>query len=108
MEREQKLDVAFKLLEDWRGRLPAMLKEIHKPDIQRIMDDQPISRHIALCMFRQYHEAIFMIYFPWSGGQSGGDVSEDCRRKGMELCVSSAQVVLATANQVSSLDILDR
>jgi hypothetical protein len=108
IEREQKLDVAFKLLEDWRDRLPATLKEIHKPDIQRIMDDQPVSRHIALSMFRQYHEAIFMIYFPWSGGQSGGEVSEDCRRRGMELCVSSAQVVLATANQVSSLDILDR
>ena len=108
IEREQKLDAAFKLLEDWRGRLPATLKEIHKPDIQRIMDDQPISRHIALSMFRQYHEAIFMIFFPWSGGQSGGEVSEDCRRRGMELCVSSAQVVLATANQVSSLDILDR
>ncbi|TVY85215.1 Terrein cluster-specific transcription factor terR [Lachnellula suecica] len=106
VEREQNLEIAFKLLEDWRSHLPNTLKDIHKPDIQRILDDQHL-RHIALSMFRQYHEAIFMIYYPWTGAHSGGRISEDCRRRGKELCVNSAQVVLATSNQVSSLDILD-
>jgi hypothetical protein len=59
-------------------------------------------------MFRQYHEAIFMIFFPWTGDQLLGDrVSQEWRMKGMELCVNSAYVVLATADQVPSLDILD-
>ncbi|KAH8585438.1 hypothetical protein B0O99DRAFT_587367 [Bisporella sp. PMI_857] len=107
IEREQMLGAAYNLLEDWRSRLPAPLRGIHKPDMQRILDNHQI-RHIALSMFRQYHEAIFIIYFPWTGIQSTGRVSDDYRRRGMELCVNSAQVVLATANQVSSLDILDR
>ncbi|KAH8804517.1 hypothetical protein F5884DRAFT_884048 [Xylogone sp. PMI_703] len=106
-EREQKLNMAYKLLEEWRSRLPAPLRDIHQPDMSRILDDHQ-TRHITLTMFRQYHEAIFMIYFPWTGAQSSSRVSEECRRRSMELCVTSAQVVLATANQVSSLDILDR
>lgn len=106
-EREQKLELTYKLLEGWRSHLPAPLQEIHNPDIRRILDDQNL-RHIALSMFRQYHEAIFMIYFPWTGSQSGGRVSEHCRKRSMELCVNSAQVVLAITNQISSLDILDR
>ena len=107
MEREQKLEVAYKLLDGWRNHLPAPLQEIHKHGMRRILEDHQM-RHIALSMFRQYHEAIFMIFFPWTGGQSGNKVSEDCRRRSMELCVNSAQVVLAIANQISSPDILDR
>jgi hypothetical protein len=107
LEREQKLKIAYKLLEDWRSHLPPPLHEIHKHDTRRLLDDHQ-TRGIVLSMFRQYHEAIFMIYFPWTGSQSAGKVSEDWRRKSMELCVNSAQVVLATANQISSLDILDR
>ena len=106
-EREHKLDLSFKLLEDWRSRLPPALKEIHKADVQGITGDHDM-RHMTLCMFRQYHEAIFLLYFPWTGPQSKGKISEEARRKGMELCVSSAQVVLTTANQVLSLEILDR
>lgn len=106
-EREQKLKTAYELLEGWRSQLPASLQEIHKHDIHRILDDHQ-TRHIALSIFRQYHEAIFMIYFPWTGTQSGGRVSEDYRRRSMELCVNSAQVVLAIANQILCLDILDR
>ncbi|KAH8799105.1 hypothetical protein F5884DRAFT_905564 [Xylogone sp. PMI_703] len=106
-EREQKLNMAYKLLEEWRSRLPPPLRDIHKPEMSRVLDDHQ-TRHITLTMFRQYHEAIFMIYFPWTGAQSSSRVSEECRRQSMELCVNSAQVVLATANQVSSLDILDR
>jgi hypothetical protein len=106
-EREHKLETAYELLEGWRSHLPAPLQEIHKHDMHRILDDHQ-TRHIALSIFRQYHEAIFMIYFPWTGSQSGGRVSEDCRRKSMELCVNSAQVVLAIANQILCLDILDR
>lgn len=102
------LGMAYKLLEDWRSRLPATLEEMERPDMQRILNNNHHVRHIALSMFRQYHEAIFMIYFPWTGAQSSGSVSEDYRRRSIELCVSSAQAVLATANQVSSLDMLDR
>jgi hypothetical protein len=107
MEREKMLGMAYELLEDWRSRLPAPLEEIEKPDMQRILNSHQI-RHIALSMFRQYHEAIFMIYFPWTGTQSSGSVSEDYRQRSIELCVNSAQAVLATANQVSSLDLFDR
>ncbi|KIN07015.1 hypothetical protein OIDMADRAFT_70428, partial [Oidiodendron maius Zn] len=105
IEREKMLGMAYKLLEDWRSRLPATLEEMERPDMQRILNNHHV-RHIALSMFRQYHEAIFMIYFPWTGAQSSGSVSEDYRRRSIELCVSSAQAVLATANQVSSLDML--
>nr|BBL33410.1 hypothetical protein [Helminthosporium velutinum] len=59
-EREHKLDLSFKLLEDWRSHLPPALRQIHKADIQGIMADYHVH-HIALCMFRQYHEAIFLI-----------------------------------------------
>lgn len=107
IEREQKLKMAYELLEVWRSNLPAPLQEIHKHDAYRILDHQQ-TRHIALSIFRQYHEAIFMIYFPWAGSQSRGRVSEGCRRKSMELCVNSAHVVLVIANQILSLDILDR
>lgn len=107
VEREHELNLSFKLLEDWRSSLPPALREIHKADDQGITGDHDI-RHMALCMFRQYHEAIFLIYFPWTRTQSKGKISEKARRKCMELCVNSAQVVLTTANQVSSLEILDR
>jgi hypothetical protein len=107
VEREQKLEHAFEILEGWRSHLPAGLQDIHKDEMHRILDDHQ-NRSFALTAFRQYHEAIFMIYYPWTGTQAIGRVSEDCRRKSMELCVNSAQVVLAVANQISSLDSLDR
>ena len=107
VEREQKLKTAHELLEGWRNHLPAHLQGIHKHDMHRILDDHQ-TRHIALSIFRQYHEAIFIIYFPWTSGQSVGRVSETCRRKCIELCANSAQVVLDIANQILSLDILDK
>lgn len=107
VEREQKLRTAYELLEGWRKRLPVPLQEVHKQDMHRILDDHQ-TRPIAMLIFRQYHEAIFMIYFPWTGSQSDGRVSDDCRRQSMNLCVNSAQVVLAIANQILGLDILDR
>jgi hypothetical protein len=107
MERAKMLGMAYELLEDWRSHLPAPLEEIENPDMQKILNSHH-SRHIALFMFRQYHEAIFMIYFPWTGAQSSGSVSEGYRQRSIELCVNSAQAVLAIANQVSSLDLLDR
>ncbi|MCJ1285674.1 hypothetical protein MMC26_005015 [Xylographa opegraphella] len=106
VEREQKLEAAYELLEDWRNHLPTPLQDIHKHNMHHILDDHQ-TRHIALSIFRQYHEAIFMIYFPWTGSQSDGRVSAACRRRSMELCVNSAQVVLAIANQILCLDILD-
>ena len=107
VEREQKLETAYKLLEGWRSHLPAPIQDIRKPDMNRILDDHQ-TRHIVLSTFRQYHEAIFMIYFPWTGSQTGGRFSEDCRRKSMDLCIKSAQEVLEIANQILCLDILDR
>lgn len=106
-EREQKLKTAYELLEGWRSQLPAPLQEIHKQDMHLILDNHQI-RDIALSIFRQYHEAILMIYFPWTGSQADGRVSEDYRQKSVELCVNSAKVVLAIANQISNLDIFDR
>jgi hypothetical protein len=32
-EREQKLEIAYNLLEGWRSRLPTILREMYKPDI---------------------------------------------------------------------------
>ena len=107
LERGHKLETAYELLQGWRSHLPSSLQDIHKQEMHGILDDHR-TRHVALSIFRQYHEAIFMFYFPWTGSQSSDRVSEDCRLKSMELCVNSAQVVLAIANQIPSLDILDR
>ena len=107
IEREQKLKTAFELLEGWRKHLPTSLQEIHKQNTHLILDDHHV-RDFTLSIFRQYHEAVFMICFPWGGNRSDGRVSDDCRRKSIELCVNSAQVVLAVANQIVNLDILDR
>ncbi|KAL9619049.1 MAG: hypothetical protein Q9160_006304 [Pyrenula sp. 1 TL-2023] len=108
--REEKLDAAHKLLEGWRNHLPAPLQEVYKHDTtRRTLDDYHLG-DMALSMFRQYHEAVFMIHFPWTtGGQSSSNdrVSEATRRRSMELCVASAEAVLSIANQISSLHILD-
>ncbi|KAI9735460.1 MAG: hypothetical protein M1818_006466 [Claussenomyces sp. TS43310] len=107
-EREQNLELAYNLLEGWRICLPVYLQEIHKHDMEgNTLDDQKV-RHLALSMVQKYHEAIFLIFFPWTGSQSKILISESCRRKSMELCVNSAQAVLATAARISSLDVLDR
>lgn len=107
IEREQKLKIAFELLEGWRKHLPTTLQEIHKQNTHLTLDDHHV-RDVTLSIFRQYHEAVFMICFPWVGNRSDGRVSKDCRRKCVELCVNSAEVVLAIANQILNLDIVDR
>ena len=107
VEREQKLKTAFELLERWRMHLPTSLQEIHKQNTHLILEDHHV-RDFTLSIFRQYHEAVFMIYFPWAGNRSDGRVSEDCRKKSVEMCVNSAKVVLAVTNQIFNLDILDR
>jgi hypothetical protein len=100
------LEIAYNLLEGWRSRLPTLLRDMYKPDIHWTLDDENL-RYIALPMFRQYHEAIFMIFFPWTGDQVSGDrASQEWRVKSMELCVNSAHVILATVDRVPSLDIL--
>ena len=106
-EREQNLRTTLELLDSWRSRLPARLREIHKPDVPPILDDHH-TRDIALRMFRQYHETIFMAYFPWTSGQSNVKISEHWQQRSMELCTNSAQAVLAMANQILCLDVLDK
>lgn len=106
-EREQKLETALELLESWREHLPAPLREIHKQNIHLNLGDIYV-RDVTLSIFRQYHEAAYMICFPWVGNRSDGRVSEDCRRKCGELCVNSAQVVLALSNQILNTEIIDR
>ena len=106
-EREQRLDTAYDLLEGWRRHLPAPLQGIDKQNTHLVVDDHQLCE-ILLCFFRQYHEAILMICFPWTGMQADGRVSEKYRRKSVELCVNSAQVVLTIANQILNLDILDK
>jgi hypothetical protein len=105
-ERERNLDLSFKLLEEWRGHLPPELRDIHKAD-EGAMGDCSLRR-MVLRMFRQYHEAIFLLYFPWIRPQSKGRITEETRRKGVELCTNSAQVALTTANQALSWGTLDR
>lgn len=107
IEREQKLKTAFELLEGWRKHLPTPLQEIHKQNTHLTLDDLYV-RDVTLSIFRQYHEAVYMICFPWVGNRSDGQVSEDCGRKCGELCVNSAQVVLAIANQILNMEIIDR
>ncbi|RQM04530.1 hypothetical protein DH86_00004444 [Scytalidium sp. 3C] len=106
IEREQKLKTAFELLEGWRKHLPTPLQEIHKQNTHLTLDDLYV-RDITLSIFRQYHEAVYMICFPWVGNRSDGRVSKDCRRKCVDLCVNSAQVVLAIANQILNMEIID-
>lgn len=79
IEREQKVKTAFGLLEGWRKHLPTSLQEIHKQNTHLILDDHHV-RDVTLSIFRQYHEAVFMIYFPWADNRSDGRVSEDCRQ----------------------------
>ena len=64
-EREQNLDLAHKLLEGWRSCLPLYLQEIHRHDLGGITLDDQKMRHLALSMVQKYHEAIFIIFFPW-------------------------------------------
>ena len=106
-EREQKLETAYELLEGWRKHLPPPLQDIHKQNTHLLLDDHQ-TRDVILSIFRQYHEAIFMICFPWTGSQSNGRISDDYRRKCLHLCVNSAQEVLATSNQILNLDVLDK
>ena len=106
-EREQKLKLAYETLGGWRRHLPNSLQDIHKQNLHLVLDDYQV-RDIVLSVFRQYHEAIFMIYFPWTSSDSRDRVSEDCRQKCEELCVNSARVVLVIANQIVGLDVLDR
>ena len=107
-EREQNLEIAYKLLETWRHCLPVHLQGVHNHDMGgRTLDDHRV-RHLALSMVRKYHEAIFVVFFPWTGSQSRSMISESCHRKSMELCVQSAQAVLAIVTKISYLDIFDR
>lgn len=106
-EREQKLRTAYELLEGWRSHLPRALQDVHKQDMHHMLEDHQ-TRHVALPVFRQYHEAIFMIFYPWASSPPSGRISDDARRKSMESCVNSAQVVLATANRIIGMDVLDR
>ncbi|EPE28665.1 hypothetical protein GLAREA_09786 [Glarea lozoyensis ATCC 20868] len=71
-EREQKLKTAFELLESWRKHLPTPLQEIHKQTTHLNLDDIYVP-DATLSIFRQYHEAVYMIYFlGWATGQTVG------------------------------------
>ncbi|KAL4949357.1 hypothetical protein BDW69DRAFT_202898 [Aspergillus filifer] len=105
-ERERNLMQAHKVLENWRTGLPSHLQNIHRHETGYVTLDDQKTRHLTLTMVRQYHEAIFTIFFPWTGIQHKGLISEHYRKKSMELCVKSAQAVLAIAARISSFDIL--
>ncbi|KAJ5995516.1 hypothetical protein N7481_002493 [Penicillium waksmanii] len=106
-ERERTLMQAHKVLESWRTGLPTHLQNIHRHETGYLTLDDQKTRHLTLTMVHTYHEAIFIIFFPWTGSQSKGLVSEHYRKTIMELCVKSAQAVLAIASRISSCDILD-
>ncbi|KAL4984517.1 hypothetical protein BDW68DRAFT_166902 [Aspergillus falconensis] len=97
---------AHKVLESWRTGLPTHLQNIHRHETGYVTLDDQKTRRLTLSMARKYHEAIFIIFFPWTGSQSKGLISEHCRKRSMELCVKSAQAVLAIAARISSCDIL--
>ncbi|KAL4798021.1 hypothetical protein BDV19DRAFT_377232 [Aspergillus venezuelensis] len=105
-ERERNLMQAHKVLENWRTSLPSNLQNIHRHETGYVTLDDQKTRHLTLTMVRKYHEAIFTIFFPWTGNQHKGLISEFYRKKSMELCVKSAQAVLAIAARISSCDIL--
>ncbi|GFF70639.1 hypothetical protein IFM62136_07884 [Aspergillus lentulus] len=105
-ERERNLMQAHKALESWRTGLPIHLQNIHRHETGYVTLDDQKTRHLTLTMVRKYHEAIFIIFFPWTGSQSKGLISEHYRKKSMELCVKSAQAVLAIAARIASCDIL--
>jgi hypothetical protein len=106
-ERERNLMQAHKVLESWRTGLPTHLQNIHRHETGYVNLDDQKTRHLTLTMVHKYHEAIFIIFFPWTGSQSKGIISEHYRKRSMELCVKSAQAVLAIAARISSCDILD-
>jgi hypothetical protein len=105
-ERERNLMQAHKDLESWRTGLPIHLQNIHRHETGYVTLDDQKTRHLTLTMVRKYHEAIFIIFFPWTGSQSKGLISEHYRKRSLELCVKSAQAVLAIAARISSCDIL--
>ncbi|PKX88361.1 Zn(II)2Cys6 transcription factor [Aspergillus novofumigatus IBT 16806] len=105
-ERERNLMQAHKALESWRTGLPVHLQNIHRHETGYVTLDDQKTRHLTLTMVRKYHEAIFIIFFPWTGSQSKGLISEHYRKRSMELCVKSAQAVLAIAARIASCDIL--
>jgi hypothetical protein len=105
-EREGNLMQAHKLLESWRTDLPVQLQNIHRHETGYVTLDDQKTRHLTLAMLHKYHEAIFIIFLPWTGSQSKGLISEHYRERSMELCVKSAQVVLAVAARISRCDIL--
>ncbi|KAL4885433.1 hypothetical protein BJY04DRAFT_205251 [Aspergillus karnatakaensis] len=105
-ERERNLMQAHKVLENWRTGLPSHLQNIHRHETGYVTLDDQKTRHLTLTMVCKYHEAIFIIFFPWTGSQSKGLISEQYRKMSMELCVKSAQAVLAIAARISSCDIL--
>ncbi|KAL6229819.1 hypothetical protein BDW75DRAFT_234904 [Aspergillus navahoensis] len=120
-ERERNLMQAHKVLESWRTGLPIHLQNIHRHETGYITLDDQKTRHLTLTMVCKYHEAIFIIFFPWTGSQSKGLISEHFpwtgsqskglisehyRKRSMELCVKSAQAVLAIAARIASCDIL--
>lgn len=107
-ERERNLMQAHKGLENWRSGLPMHLQNIHRHETGNLTLDDQKTRHLTLTMVHTYHEAIFIIFFPWTGVKSQGLISEHYRKTSMELCVKSAQAVLAIAARISSCDILDR
>lgn len=106
-ERERNLMQAHKALESWRTGLPIHLQNIHRHEIGYVTLHDQQTRHLTLTMVHKYHEAIFIIFFPWTGSQSKVLISEHYRKMSMELCVKSAQAVLAIAARISSGDILD-
>ncbi|KAJ6073380.1 hypothetical protein N7467_011465 [Penicillium canescens] len=90
-ERERNLMQAQKVLESWRTGLPIHLQNIHRHETGYVTLDDQKTRHLTLTMVHKYHEAIFIIFFPWTGSQSKGLISEHYRKRSMELCVKSAK-----------------
>ncbi|GIJ90363.1 hypothetical protein Asppvi_009317 [Aspergillus pseudoviridinutans] len=69
-ERERNLMQAHMVLESWRTGLPIHLQNIHRHETGYVTLDDQKTRHLTLTMVRKYHEAIFIIFFPWTGSQS--------------------------------------
>ncbi|OQE94684.1 hypothetical protein PENNAL_c0003G01580 [Penicillium nalgiovense] len=89
-ERERNQDQTHKTPESWRTGLPIHLQNIHQHETGYVTLDDQKTRRLTLTMIHKCHEAIFIIFFPWTGSQSKGLISEHYRKRSMELCVKSA------------------
>jgi hypothetical protein len=94
---------AHRVLESWRTGFPIQLHNIHRYETGfRRPEDAPFD----LDHGSQVSCGHICHFLSLDGSQSKGLISKHYRKRSMELCVKSAQAVLAIAARIASCDIL--